>query len=478
MARKEADLTACMIVQQLDKEFFTGWTDEELKAIEDADPIAIGTIIFNKLSAQGMIIEEMHTIIHDKDVREVWDNSVNNYVIEQKAKHFHCLARFWKDKDGKLHGGTIDKIANAVGLDVQYIEKPRKGKYAYDNMLAYLTHTKDADKHQYDVSEVKSSGLLQNDTGKPLYKTYEQYYSERRKDWLEGRAKKKREKANVDIDMLEELILTGEVVKNQILLTDEYFDIYARNKRRCDDAFDTYAQKKIARTIQAMENGEFKVSVFFITGASHSGKSVFTDNLVKQIQKDIKEEMGVDWSVCSVASNNPFDEYLGEEILVMDDLRGMSLTPSDWLKLLDPDRINTGSARYRNKKMACRVIVINSEKDVLEFFYYLKGNGYGGDAKAEAMDQFFRRILARVKVYRVPNDTDVRRIEVGQMQETNRYLAEIPGTQNYRGEKECVSLHHDFNKDLQDMDYTDAQEYISAIVVDRNKKGDKGNGNS
>lgn len=277
--------------------------------------------------------------------------------------------------------------------------------------------------------------------------------------------------------MLEELILTGQVVKNQILLTDEYFDIYARNKRRCDDAFDTYAQKKIARTIQAMENGEFKVSVFFITGASHSGKSVFTDNLVKQIQKDIKAEMGVDWSVCSVASNNPFDEYLGEEILVMDDLRGMSLTPSDWLKLLDPDRISTGSARYRNKKMACRVIVINSEKDVLEFFYYLKGNG-GGDAKAEALDQFFRRILARVKVYRVPNDMDIRRIEVGHMQETNRYLARVPGTSNHYGECVQVALHHDFNKDLQDMDYTDAQEYISAMVVDRNKKGDESNGNS
>ena len=70
--------------------------------------------------------------------------------------------------------------------------------------------------------------------------------------------------------------------------------------------------------------------------------------------------------------------------------------------------------------MACRVIVINSEKDVLEFFYYLKGNG-GGDAKAEALDQFFRRILARVKVYRVPNDMDIRRIEVGHMQETNRF---------------------------------------------------------
>ena len=81
MARKENDLTACMIVQQLDKDFFTNWTDEELKAIEDADPIAISDVLFKKLQAQKMVIEEIHTIIHDKDVREVWDNTVDRKSV-------------------------------------------------------------------------------------------------------------------------------------------------------------------------------------------------------------------------------------------------------------------------------------------------------------------------------------------------------------------------------------------------------------
>lgn len=470
MARTEAELTACMIVQQLDKNFFTGWSDEELKAIEDEDPIALNNVLLEKLNVHNMVVEEIHTIIHKSDVRDVWNTTINNYVVEQKPVHFHSLIRFFKDGTGKLYGGTIDKIANVIGLEPQYIEKPHKGKFAYDNMLAYLIHAKDADKHQYNVSEVVSSGRYED--GKPCFKSYANYYNERKKDWDIGRVKKKNDKAKIDADILEEMILTGQVCRNQILLTDEYYDIYARNKRRCEDALDTYAQHKIAKTIQAMENGEFKVSVFFITGASHSGKSTFTDNLVKQIIKDAKEELGVDWTVCSVAANNPFDEYLGEEILVMDDLRGMSLTPSDWLKLLDPDRVNTGSARYRNKKMACRVIVINSEKDVLDFFYYLKGNG-GGDAKAEALDQFFRRILARVKVYRVPDNLDIRRIEVGEMRETNRYLVDAPGTPSYMPSTK-LSLHHDFNKNLQDMGYDEAQEYLSAMVMENNNfKNDK-----
>ena len=279
------------------------------------------------------------------------------------------------------------------------------------------------------------------------------------------RIKKKNDKARVDADILEEMILTGHVCRNQILLTDEYYDIYARNKRRCEDALDTYAQHKIAKTVRAMENGEFKLSVLFITGQSGSGKSMFTDNVTRQIISDAKKQYNEDWTVCSVAASNPFDEYNGEEVLIMDDLRGMSLTASDWLKLLDPDRAHYGGARYRNKRMACRVVIINSEKDVLEFFYYLKNSGGN---KSEAMDQFFRRIMARVKVYRVPDSPDVRRIEVGEVQDSNKYLAEIPGTRNCYGDCDRVSLCYNFEKDVQDMDYDEAQQYLSTLVMKHN----------
>lgn len=461
MARKENDLTAFMLVQQLDPDYYD-WTDEEKKAIENKDIATIESIIGQRLYDKGMAVEEMHCIIHNKDVREVWDGTVSNYVIEQKPDHIHCLVRFAKI-DGKLLGGTPSKVAQAIGVEPQYIEKPRKGKFAYDNMLAYLIHAKDEDKHLYDVSEVVSSGCCQD--GKPLFRPYADYYNERRKDWEAGRIKKKNDRARVDADILEEMILTGQVCRNQILLTNEYYDIYARNKRRCEDALDTYAQHKIAKTVRAMENGEFKLSVLFITGQSGSGKSMFTDNVTRQIISDAKKQYNEDWTVCSVAASNPFDEYNGEEVLIMDDLRGMSLTASDWLKLLDPDRAHYGGARYRNKRMACRVVIINSEKDVLEFFYYLKNSGGN---KSEAMDQFFRRIMARVKVYRVPDSPDVRRIEVGEVQDSNRYLAEIPGTRNCYGDCDRVSLCYNFEKDVQDMDYDDAQQYLSTLVMRQN----------
>lgn len=88
-----------------------------------------------------------------------------------------------------------------------------------------------------------------------------------------------------------------------------------------------------------------------------------------------------------------FDEVNGEEILLLDDVRGDSLTASDWLKVLDPYNISPVSARYQNKIGAAKVIIITSSKHPLAFFYYTKGNAY------EDLSQYVRRIehLATLK---------------------------------------------------------------------------------
>ncbi len=421
MARKEGDLTAFEFVQFLDPKYFPLWTDDEKTAIEDKDKERIAYIILDKLNASGFKVQELHIIIHDKDTRKVWDEREKKYVIDLKPAHIHVVVRFLKDKNG-LHGGTLAKIAKALQVEPQYIEKPKKGKYAYDNMISYLIHIKYAQKYQYEPDEVLSI-VLKSDDGTPLGTTYMEYYSTRKKDWEEGRIKVTIEQAKLGIDALEEKILTGQVTRSQVLLTDNYFNVYAHNKRRCEDAFDSYASRKVEKTIKAMEDGQFRLSVFFITGKTGSGKSKFTEYLVQDLQAAVKERDGEDWHVCSCAASNPFDEYNGEEILVMDDLRGIALTASDWLKLLDPDRINVGSARYHNKKIACRVIFINSEKDILNFFYFLKGNG--GD-KSESMDQFFRRLMARIIVIKDPF-SDERYVSIGlRSYRSVPYLVEQP----------------------------------------------------
>lgn len=459
MARTEATLNCCMITQQLDEIYFN-WSDAELQAIRAADAAAIGDVILQRLAVKGYAAAEIHTIIHDSDSTEAWDNIENAYVITDSPKHFHSVVKFGKNlKTGKLMSGTLAQIADAIGIEPQYVEKAGKGKYAYDNMLSYLIHIKYTEKYQYAPEAVVTAGCVEADTGKPLFKPYMDYYKERKKDWEAGRAKRKAQQAKLDIDVLEEKILLGEVTKNQVLLTDAFFDIYARNKRRCEDAFDTYAERKAALAIRALEAGEFKVSVFFLTGRSGSGKTYATTCFAKHLQLMAKEKLGQDWQVCDACASNSFDKYAGEEILVMDDLRGMAMSSSDWLKLMTEDKISDGSARYSNKKMCCRVVIINSERDVLDFFYFAKGNGSG--SKGEAMDQFFRRILARVEVIRCG---DERLYEIGRSVPTDPYSLPSPA----EGERDAVTLNFDFAPDGADMTLDEALDYLSDLVWQRN----------
>ncbi len=451
---KIAPLSICGITQELKPEYYSGWTEEELAAL-NMGAKEITMVLTDKLNQAGFAVQEIYCVIHNRDTEPVWNESKGKYDNVPKATHFHAAIKFLRDDEGRVLSGTPTQIARAVGLEPQYIEKAGKGRYVWDNMLSYLIHIKHRDKAQYAPDEVFSYGAERD--GKRLYSDYMDIYADRKKVWDEGRIKVTVRTAQMDADILEEDILMGRVTRKQVLLEDNLYSVYARSKRRMDDAFNTYAERKIERAIQSMEDGAFKMTVFFVTGRSHSGKSVFTDNLVKRIQRDMKASFGQEWSVCSCAASNPFDEYEGEEILVMDDLRGVALTTSDWLKLLDPDRVGTGSARYRNRKIASRVIIINAERDVADFFLQVKGR----NDDDEAMDQFYRRITARIEVYREP-ETDTRRVIVGEMQESDAYDVVVTR------KKTTLTLHHDFNKDSQDMAYSDALNRLSDMVLLRN----------
>lgn len=385
MARTSATLNCFSLTQQLDPAHWT-WTEEEAKALEAAAAGDVGPVlevVKARLAAKGMEVVEGYGITHDKDTREVWSEAYSKMMVETKSKHVHLVFKFAPKK-----GGTLAAIAEAVGVEVQYIEKAGKGRYGYDNLLSYLVHAKDGDKYPYSPEAVASLAGC---------KSYTALYMERRAEWEKGKAVKLRKRADASIDDLEQKILTGQVTRGQIVLTDEYYEIYARYKRRCDDAFSIYGERRAYKTIQALQDGDFKLTVFFITGAAGAGKTRFAKKFVHLLARVMGDRYGEEWRICQTAATNPLDDYAGEEILFMDDVRGGSLTASDWLKLLDPYNISPGSARYHNKIPACRCIVITSSKEPLEFFYYCKQ--IGGD-RSEALDQFMRRIQSRVQVVR------------------------------------------------------------------------------
>ena len=337
MARKEANLSCFALTQQLDPKYWA-WGAVQSQPLDDAKAGNLDALVNQvdgRLRGGGMVAAEIHAILHDADDREVWSESECALVLERKALHVHMAVKFEAGK-----GGTLAKIAEAVGLEQQYIEKAGKGRYGWDNLMSYLIHAKDEDKHQYSPDAVFSYAPH----GAKPYKTYAM---EHWAEWEKGRAAKTRAKAEASIDDLEAKILEGQITKSQIILTDQYYSVYARYKRRCDDAFEIYGERRAYKTIQALQDGDFRLSVFFITGQAGAGKTRFSKRFVDAIADYSAKDGGDRWRICQTAATNPLDDYTGEEILFMDDVRGGSLSASDWLKLLDPYNISPGSARYQ-----------------------------------------------------------------------------------------------------------------------------------
>lgn len=369
MAKKEANLTTIAIVQQLDEAYWH-WNDTSsvLKAKEGNCKQLLEEIT-KKLEENDIKVKECYGIIHDKDKRTVWDEKQMKNVVEDKEIHIHTLFKFEK-------GASLEKIAVSVGVEPQYLEKLKSGRYGYDNSLSYLIHAKDDKKYKYNPKDVVT---LRGES-------YESIYNRRIDAWLKGKAKKKTVETKESIDWLILEILKGSITKENIILNDDYYIIYGEHKRRINEAFDTYYEKKSLKIINDLENRKFKKTVIFIEGGSGNGKTKFAKKISELLKKVSLYYTGKTWQHCITASTNAFDEYTAQEILLLDDIRGNSMNVSDWLKLLDPYSISPVSARYHNKYAVAKTIIITSPHSPYKFFKNIE------NSKSEDFDQFYRRI--------------------------------------------------------------------------------------
>ncbi|HEL1643899.1 TPA: AAA family ATPase [Streptococcus suis] len=366
---QHANLTAIMLVQQLEKEY---WKSEDyehsLEQAKSGNCRPLLDLIIEKLEKQGILVKEAYIIKHDKDKILTWDSDKLENISTNKPEHVHALLKFEK-------GASLNKLALAIQVEPQYLEKLKSGRYGYDNCLAYLCHIKSENKHTYKPEEVITA----------RGEDYTSIYHRRMEIWVRGRATKKAKETLLSVDWLVEKILSGKLTKNNILLTDELFSIYGQHKRRINEALETIGERKSIQTIAELEAGKFKKTIIFITAASGMGKTQYSKKLIT-ILRNIALKHGQTWECCVTASTNAFDEYNGQEILFLDDIRGDSLTVSDWLKLLDPYMVSPISARYHNKMGAAKVIIITTTNDPISFFRKSKGS------LGEDLGQFVRRI--------------------------------------------------------------------------------------
>ena len=136
------------------------------------------------------------------------------------------------------------------------------------------------------------------------------------------------------------------------------------------------------------DTNDFKMTVLYIQRTPGVGKTTLANEVALKIktQGELRNNKS---DIYSASSRNPFDDYYGQDIVILDDLRPDSLLASDWLKVFDPLNSANMSARYKNKFVVARVIIVANYQYPLKFFSEIKG---------EDVNQFVRRVNSMISI--------------------------------------------------------------------------------
>jgi len=148
--------------------------------------------------------------------------------------------------------------------------------------------------------------------------------------------------------------------------------LFAGNKTKIDNAL-TYFREKICM------DKDRDVLVIFISGATGLGKTTFAKKYCIGLQKK---------ACLSSSSNDPLQDYKGEPVLILDDMRDDSFKFHDFLKLLDNHTLSSSKSRYHNKSFIGDTIIITSTRPLYDWYF---------NKSSEDKHQLYRRVRQVLK---------------------------------------------------------------------------------
>ena len=277
---------------------------------------------------------DIQEIIKSKKTIKKWA-----YILHDKddtAPHYHIYLHFGTS------GVDTKEVAGWFGLQEAQVSKI-KGRST--DMLEYLIHANDSQqyKFQYDPSEVV---------------------------------------ANFDFFT---------AVKNAKILGDFEKYSYAQqleyvNKLPVGEKAAAYSKLEKLWKIHCqclVLNNNREIDVMFIYGKGGTGKTYYAKKLL--------EKLGYDYCVSS-SSNDPFQDYMGQKAIILDDLRDKAFEFEDLLKMLDNNTASSVKSRFANKVFNGKMIVITSTVP-LNHWYRL--HLYNDN---DSIIQLYRRITSYVVV--------------------------------------------------------------------------------
>ncbi|MFQ7699728.1 MAG: Rep family protein [Christensenellaceae bacterium] len=269
------------------------------------------------------------------------------YILHDKddtAPHYHIYLNFGSS------GVDTKQVAEWFGLQESQVNKIR-GRAT--DMMEYLTHgnASQQNKHQYSPTEVIANFDFQTEIkNAKILGDFEHYSYAQQLNYVHSLAISEQVSAYRMLDTL---------WKNHCKWLSMHTD---RN-----------------------------ISVMFVTGKGGTGKTYYAKTIMQK-------RFGDDFCVSS-ASNDPWQDYLGQRGMILDDARDRNFDNfADFLKLIDNHTSSSVASRFANKVFNGELIIITSS---VPLRYWYKGKNSKGlyfSLEEEDFVQLYRRIGCYVEV--------------------------------------------------------------------------------
>lgn len=302
----------------------------------------------NHTEKDGLVTYTLSDVV---DIVTEWakTKTMTYYIIEHNGepddpnKHFHIVLDFGR---ANCEFTTIKK--KFPYGDIERCKSVRK-------CIQYLVHLNDLSKQAYSWDDV-----VTNDTDMGRFKTMPEATVEQ---WA---------------DKYVDMIMAGEI--REYNFSDVVIpQVYVRKKALLNNALELYRRK-----VFTDKNRHIRVIV--AEGGTGTGKTTWAKNYC----------IGKGYSFClSSGSNDPWQDYMGEDVLLLDELRSDVFSLSDLLKILDNHTKSSARSRYSNKLFLGHTIIITTNEPWND--WYLKAEKKERNALKRRADTYMKFTKDAVK---------------------------------------------------------------------------------